>query len=329
MNDEEIAQGFRRCIVAAPGCDFVDPDFSAIEAVVTGWLARDPAYIKLAWAGVHDYMVGAELKQVPPTTELHKYTVAELKALLKPFKKHPERNRKKKTVHGVSYGQTAHGQHKLYPHLFKSVREAQKELDFFFTLCPSIPPLQKLCRELAHKRHYLGADVMPGPTGTHPFGFKHWFWHVYGWNTFRQEMGPGQDYNRVVAYGGQSIGAGIIYNALLALHDPGDPDYIGDLDLGHGRGAGKLSFVAENYTTPFRLLVHDSALFEILTKLREKLIERVIRVMERPLTMMPCPEEWGLGPYLKVGVAVKVGKNWGEHSEDNPNGMQEVYSSSL
>lgn len=330
MTDDEIAQGFRRCIVPAPGYVFVDPDFSAIEAVTTGWSACDPSYIKLAWSGVHDYMVGAELKDVPPVSALGNYSVSELKSLLKKFKKHPNRDRKKKTVHGVSYGQTAFGQAKLYPHLFKSAREAQKELDFFFSLCPSVPKLQQLCRELAHKKHYLGGDTMPGPTGKHPFGYKHNFWNVYSWDSRKGKMGPGQDYNRVVAYPGQSIAAGIIFNALLALHNPEDPDYIGDLDKGHGRLQPHQWFVAEEVTTPFRLQVHDSALFEVKEEKKDYLIERVIRVMERTLPMMPCPPEWGLGSHLRVGVAVKVGYNWADFDEkNNPRGMQEVYSTSL
>ncbi len=329
MNDEEIAQGFRRCIIPSPGYVFVDPDFAAIEAVTTGWLAQDPAYIKLAWAGVHDYMVGAELKQVPPVSAIPTYTTQDLKALLKPFKKHPSRDRKKKTVHGVSYGQTAHGQAKLYPHLFPTMREAQKELDFFFSLCPSVPKLQKLCRDLAYKKHYLGGDTMPGPLGTHPFGYKHWFWNVYAWNSYKQCLGPGQDYNRVVAYGGQSTAAGIIYTALNALHDPEDPDYIGDMDHDHEVRAQPYWGMAEDWTTPFRLQVHDSALFEVREERKDILVEKLIRVMEREIKAMPCPESWGLGPYLKVGVAVKVGRNWANKSESNPLGMEEVYSSCL
>lgn len=333
-DEQTVAAGFRRCIVPAPGYVFVDVDFAAIEAVVTGWLACDPAYIKLAWAGVHDYMVGAELNRVPPVNRLHTYSVKTLKEILKPFKKHPSRDRKKRTVHGVSYGQTAFGQAKLYPHLFPTAKAAQKELDFFFSLCPAIPKYQRTCRDLAHKKHYLGHDlssgsVMPGPTGTHPFGYLHWFWSVYAWNSYRQEMGAGQDYNRAVAFGGQSVAAGIIYHSLLALHNPEDPDYIGDMDADHPNYRGKQWFVAEDWTTPFRLQVHDSALFEAREDRKDLLIERVTRVMERFLPMMPCPEAWGLGEYLKVGVAVKVGKNWADRNESNPDGMEEVYSSTL
>lgn len=334
-SDNNVATGFRRCIIPAPGYVFVDADFAAIEAVVTGWLAKDPAYIRLAWAGVHDYMVGAELKGVPPVSKLHEYTVRQLKALLKPFKAHKElRERKKRTVHGVSYGQTAYGQAKLYPHLFPSMRAAQHELDFFFSLCPSIPKLQTLCREMAHKRHYLGHDegsghVMPGPLGTHPFEYMHPFWNVYAFDSRRGEMGAGQDFNAVVAFGGQSIAAGIIYHALLALHNPEDPDYVGDMDADHPDRGGKQWFMQEDWTTPFRLQVHDSALFEVKEERKDLLIERITRVMERVLPMMPCPPEWGLGPYLKVGVAVKTGRNWGERTENNPQGMEEIYSSTL
>jgi len=48
-----LAHGFRQCVVARPGCRLAEFDYSGIEAVLTGWVAQDPSYIRLAQLGPH------------------------------------------------------------------------------------------------------------------------------------------------------------------------------------------------------------------------------------------------------------------------------------
>src|SRR4051794_24681060 len=46
----------KQMFVAPEGFTFWERDFSAIEAVLVGYFAGDPAYIRFAKLGVHDYL---------------------------------------------------------------------------------------------------------------------------------------------------------------------------------------------------------------------------------------------------------------------------------
>ncbi|WP_414076072.1 DNA polymerase, partial [Staphylococcus aureus] len=49
----ELAAAFRRTIIASPGHVLIEADSSAIEAVIVGYCAQSPRYIKIAQAGIH------------------------------------------------------------------------------------------------------------------------------------------------------------------------------------------------------------------------------------------------------------------------------------
>src|SRR4029077_17986758 len=52
-----LAKQFRKMIVAAPGHVLVEADGSAVEAVLVGYSAGSEAYIKLAKAGIHGWLM--------------------------------------------------------------------------------------------------------------------------------------------------------------------------------------------------------------------------------------------------------------------------------
>jgi hypothetical protein len=302
--------GFRMAIEAAPGCELWEFDYSAIEAVMTGWFAGDPDYIRLAQAGVHAYLtaVGIGAPGIPIPAELRNWTTPDLKKLLKPFKSHPQYGIKKRVVHGVSYGLTAHGMHDNAPEIFPTKAAAQKEIDFFYSVCPKVQAYQLHCRNTAGRLRFLGGAGGEGEA-PHPYRYRHWFWDVFAWDARRQCWKAGSDANRVVAFKPQSTARGVLTEAMLELTNPEAADYIGDLYFGQ---------------TPVRALVHDSGLYEIPVENAEILKERVIRVMTKPVQALPCPPEWGLGSHIVVGVAAKKGKNWGPYRKDNPEGMKEA-----
>lgn len=277
---------FRSCVVASPGCSLVEIDYSAIEAVEVGWWCGDHNYIRLAQASVHAYLTAYEAGWAPPISALKDISTEDLKKLLKPFKSHPSYARKKRTVHGVSYGLTSFGMSNNYPEIFPTPRDAQKEVDFFLQLCPSVGEFQNQVRTRAARQCYLGGN-------DHPFHYKHWFWDVV--TTIDGQRRPGSDWNRVVAYYPQSTAAGVLYEACLEMTDPDSPNFIGDLYFGR---------------SPIRALIHDSVLAEVPDTKLDKYIERARRAMERPIEEQPMPADWGLGPFLQIGVAVKVGKDW-------------------
>lgn len=305
------AAGYRKCVVASPGCELWEIDYSAIEGLTTGWCTGDPDYIRIARAGVHSYLTGyaVDPSGVPPRDKLRDVSEEELKRLLKPFKKHKLYAVKKKTVHRVSYGSSARGMRMDNPEIYTSVKMAEEELAFFASLCPKTFPWQNELRNVAARQNYLGGgapiqrDAFGGITiGGHPFGYRHWFFAVVRWDAKKGEMVPDSkgDGNRVVAFYPQSIAAGIKAEAELELHDPDSPYFIGDFYMGR---------------TPFRAPIHDSGLYDVPISKREQFHERVVAAMTAPVIQLPCPEEWGMGPFLSIGVAVKRGPTWGDMEE--------------
>jgi hypothetical protein len=42
----------------------------------------------------------------------------------------------------------------------------------------------------------------------------------------------------------------------------------------------------------------------------DRVFETVVRVMQEPSRHLPIPAEWGMGPFLPIGVSAKTGRNW-------------------
>jgi hypothetical protein len=162
-------------------------------------------------------------------------------------------------------------------------------------------------RQLAHRQKYLG-----GP-GAHPFSYKHWFFSVLAYRKVKGVWHEylGDDAKKAVAFFPQSAAAGMICEEALELLTPGRPNYIGDCGP-----RGK---------TPLRAIIHDDLTFEVRNEMIEYVRAAVVQEMTRGIEEMPCPEEWGLGECLTVGVAAKEGLNWAPwHEERNPEGMRGV-----
>lgn len=306
---EAIEAGFRDCIVAAPGCSFLCPDFAGIEAVITGWLAGDPTYIRLGKLGVHAYAVAKKLGVEVELNRLDREVAAELRQ----YKDgHPELyDPLKRTIHGGNYGLTPYGMHDRFPTIFPTLKKAQEFYDFINRLFPKVAKWRQDVQALAARQSFLGGN------GAHPWGYKHWFWNVYSYRritpqtaVWRERRGypwkkigevfyaidQGDDAKRSIAFGPQSIAAGVIKEAALELFTPGGENYIGDAF--HGR-------------TPLRAIVHDDLWLEVPDDRLEEVKAKVWRVMTRPVPELPMPEEWGLGKYLSFGVEMKVGKDMG------------------
>lgn len=314
---KNLAAGFRKCIVAAPGHLLLEADFSAIEAVITGWFIQDPNFIRLAKLGIHSF-VAAELlyeaRRLPERADLG-WSDERLGAFLKAVKTDPANdhiyNQCKRVVHGTNYGLTLHGMVKQFPKEFPSLAAARKVRDTYFRIAPGLPAWHAQVRRLANRQGYLGG-------ADHPFSYRHWFWDIFTYKRLtraqylrREQSGEpvaqlhgipygiylGEDGKRCVAFYPQSTAAGVIKEAMLRLFDPESPSYIGDCFGGR---------------TPLRALIHDSLLLEIPEEKLDWVLERLVLEMQRPIPQLPLPQEWGMGPRLQIGVEVKVGPNWGE-----------------
>lgn len=284
-----IAAGFRKALVAGPGNVLVEIDFSAIEAVLTGWFIGDPNYIRLAKLGVHTYLT-SHMVNKPANLA---WGNAKLKEFFKEIKKaHPkEYDKAKRCVHGTNYGLTPWGMANNYPEIFPSPGPAKTLQNLYFAVCPGLLPWQTTIRNLAAKQGFLGGD-------THPFGFKHYFWNVYTYDARTGAWGFGDDAKRCVAFFPQSTAYGVLAEACLTMMSPDNSYYVGDLGPG-----GK---------TPIRALIHDSVLAEVPEAHKEAFTSRATLAMEAPVKQLPCLDSWGIGEYLSFGTEAKTGPNWGE-----------------
>jgi hypothetical protein len=224
-----------------------------------------------------------------------------------------------------NYGLTTFGMVEQFPSVFPTIKDAEKVLSYYYHLVPGLPVWHRTLREQAKKNGYLG-----GAPPAHPFGYRHWFWDVYGYQptdevTARRWVRDparkdrivmlhgrpfkvvwGNDSKRVIAFFPQSTAAGVLKRAELRLFLPESSDYIGDAYFGR---------------TPLRAPIHDSLLMEVPNRAWDRVVETVVRVMQDPIPELPLPAEWSMGSHLRIGVAAKAGKNWAPKTEGNPAGM--------
>ena len=274
---EGLAAGFRKCIVAGAGCRLLEVDFAAIEAVETGWCARDAEYYRLAKLGVHGALVTHVVGQPYDPGE----SDAALRALFARMKDdhHDVYEPAKRYIHGRAYGLTVAGMVLQFPHLFKTQAIAQKYARIYEQMAPGVARWQRETQTRASRQHYLGG------AGDHPFAYKHWFWSVYQYKRLTQtqyyrlvakyqrqgepppcveingqhfRVSLGEDGKRVLAFYPQSIAAGILKEAMLRLFaDRESSSYIGDVYFGQ---------------TPLRAPIHDSLLLEIPLRVWDRVV---------------------------------------------------------
>lgn len=228
----------------------------------------------------------------------------------------------------TAYGLTTHGMCRNFPKTFPTVKSAEAVQRVYFDLAPEVPTFHTVVRHTAHEQHFLGG---PPPyvyapdqlkVSGHPYGYMHWFWSVVSyrrldpaqvlwhrkrklptmeWNGIHYATQLGEDAKRCVAMYPQGTARGVLTEACFPLFDPEHElaarCYIGDFYYGH---------------TPLRAPIHDSLLLECPTRKVDALIERVAYAMQMPVEALPCPEEWGLGSHLTIGVDAKMGPSWGE-----------------
>ena len=315
-----LASGFRRCVIASPGCRLWELDFSGIEAVLVGWFARDPAYYRLAKLGVHAYVASHLLKRPADLA----WSDADLSQYFREIKTSApyEYDQAKRTVHGNGYGMTAKGMWLMFPDLYPSEKAAKRVQDIYFAAAPSVPAWQNAVQLRAQEQTYLGGPPAYGKTvltdpNAHPYGYRHDFYGVVGYRPVGPEARKrleaervplvemhgrlyaatrGEDAKSALAFYPQSTASGILKEVLLACFlDPDYPSYVGDAYFGR---------------TPLRAPIHDSLLLEVPTRVEDRVLEAVFTEMLRPVEELPLPPEWQRGAYATIGVEAKVGLNW-------------------
>jgi hypothetical protein len=288
---DSLQRQFRQAIIAGPGCELVSADFSGIEAVLTGWYAGDPDYMRLARYGIHSYLTSHKVGDPADLTWSDEKLRLHLKMIKERYHDSTIYAALKKTVHLTNYGGSPPMMHLSSPEIFPTIESAEEMQQFYLQLCPKLKAWHDALRKRAAKENCLGGN-------DHPYHFKHWFWDVTKYDLRSEKYIPGSDWNRVIAFYPQSTAAGVLYDTVLDLTDRESPNYIGDLGPG-----GK---------TPLRALIHDEILAEVVSKHRQEFVDKLKRSMQQSRFDGFTPPGVTDALPLVIGADVKVGPNWGE-----------------
>lgn len=288
----ELQSIIRNLVMAEEGSTFLARDYSGIEAVLVGYFALAPNYIRLAKMDVHSFYTAYCLNALDgrvPTSDLPdvSWTDERLRphlAWIKKEFKEERNNLYKHLIHGANFYQSPKG---AAEKIFKEtgieypVKTIAKVMGIYFDLFP----------EIRKWHHNLWLQVEKDGFLRNPFGYVHRFLKAFKYTKIggKWEKSPGEDANKIVAFLPQSTAAGIIKEAILRLY------------FERWEEAG----------TYLRLQVHD----EIFCEVPEGLVEKVDLVlkeeMEKPISCMRLPQSYGMGDFLTIDTEGKQGKRWG------------------
>lgn len=277
----ELAKLFRKLLVAERGHKLIEVDRAALEAVLVGYWAKSPAYIKLAKAGVHSYL-GSYILGRPVPLDL---PFDELKRALKEIKKAAsveEYEGWKRCVHGSSYLLSPYGLHDEYEEFFPTEYSAQKAQDVFFGSPggQEVRKYQQATIEEAYSKKYLDNS----------FQYRHYFFGpMYKFSKRERKwiVDHEGDAKRAVAYRPQSDGAALQREDLLGL-EPFDWFKVYE-----------------------RLPTYDSIVIESPNDLVDRSIETLYNQFIKPIPEL-CNLEGFDG---RIGFEIKVGDSLGDMQE--------------
>lgn len=280
---DDLVTLVRNLIVPSAGCILLELDFSAIEAVLVGYFASLPDYIRLAKMGIHSYLASHVLGRPADLA----WSDADLKAYFGEIKGSKDQhvkdiyNGSKRAIHLSGYGGTPRKMNQAEPETFPTVKHAEKMQGIYFDLFPAVKKWQLGCQLQAEKDGFL----------RNPFGYLHRFFRVF---SYAKECGQwvrkqGDDQNRVLAFLPQSTAAGILKEAMLRLFQDRFEE------------AGQY----------LRLTVHDSLVLDVPVELVDAVQAVVEEEMVRPVPELRLPASYNMGNYLSIGVEAKRGPRWG------------------
>lgn len=295
----DVEKWVKEIFVAPVGSIFWERDFSAIEAVLVGYFAGDPSYIRFAKLGVHDYLASHMLGRPADLS----WSEGDLRGYFREIKSgHKDlRDNAKRVVHGSNYMMSPRRMHELFPESFPDTKSAARLQGLYFELFPAI---RRWHRDLAvrvdgTKRRTgdaaQGDSIDPWTLGVcyakNPFGYVHHFYNVLDWEKINNEWiwSFGEDAKRLVSFLPQSTAAAIIKKA-----------------------AKRIFYDFQEVGETLRLLIHDSILGECVEAAVATCLEVSARVMEAPIPELPLDPKWGMGEFLTIQTEAKVGKSWGD-----------------
>lgn len=293
---DEVERWVKECFVAPSGYSFWARDFSGIEAVLVGYFAGSPRYIRAAKLGVHAYLASYILRDPADWA----WSDQDLKSHFRRVKQNKVvYDTAKRCVHGSNYRMTPRKMFYEYPETFPTVKEAARLQEIYFDLFPEIREWHTdLCLRVdgTRRRSNDGLDsIDPWTLGVchaqNPFGYVHRFYNVIDWEKVDRKWiwSFGEDAKRLISFFPQSTAAAII------------------------KQAGKRLW----YEFPWvgqtmRLWIHDEILGEGSDEEIERCLQISQEVMEAPIPQLPLDPAWGMGDYLSIGTEAKVGRCWAD-----------------
>lgn len=300
---DEVARWVKEIFVAPVGYLLYELDYSAIEAVLVGYFAGDPNYIRFAKLGVHAYLASHLLHRPADLS----WTDSDLKSYFKQLKQTegPTYDIAKRVVHLSNYRGTPTKMHQEYPETFRTRKDAEKLQGIYFDLFPSIPQWHlNLCERVdGAKRRRRGEQdeaVDPWTLGVcyaqNPFGYRHEFYNVLDWTHTELPDGSklwhsalGDDAKRLISFLPSSTASAILKRAAKRV-------FVDYPDIGAN----------------LRLLVHDSIVGEAAERDVERDVGVIHELMTRPIPQLPLDPSWQMGEYLSINAEVKVGPSWAD-----------------
>jgi len=286
----DLADEFRRSIVAAEGHYLVTSDSASLEAVLTGYDAGSEGLIRLAKAGIHDWLVSAYHGQPIPLDMSTEELTKQCKAAKKKWPK--DHDTFKRIVFLSTYLGTPYRIYEEYPEEFNTPLEAGKLQDFYFSTPPGreIRQWQSRKMQMAHRDNYLDNH----------FNYRHYFYSVFKRDQKSKQwvIDHDGDAKRAVAYVPQSDGSAVQTEIILRLR--------------------------EGYNNMLewpRLIIHD----EVVCEVPEDQVEWAATTLHTEM-IRPILELNG----LVIGAETKYGKNLAPYdAETNIDGMREMIVESV
>lgn len=289
---DDLATIIRNLIVADKGSIFTARDYSGIEAVLVGYFAMAPGYVRLAKIDVHSFYTAYALNQLDgrvksndlPLLSWDDEKLSNRLAEIKSEFKTDRNNLYKHLVHGANFMQGAKGAKEKIFHdtgIEHPVKTVQRVMDIYFELFPEIQRWHNSVMLQAEKDGFI----------RNPFGYVHRFNRVFEYEKIggKWVKHAGSDGNKVIAFLPQSTAAGIIKEAMLRLYYQKFEE------------AGQW----------LRLLIHDELFFETPADIVSQVDMVVKEEMERPIPQLPLPASYQMGKELVILTEAKQGNRWG------------------
>lgn len=289
----QYAQAIREQFIAAPGFVLGEVDHSGAEAQILGFYAKDEEYIEAAKLGVHSILAShclVESGDWKDPIDLKSWSKDDIHAAAEEIKHAFPLiyKRAKNCVHGSGYGAVAYKLWKEYREAFPTLRFAEEIQDLFFnTIGKKIKIWHRDTLDFVYDNHYL----------ENVYRYRFEFWDIYktDWSgkiLFDKNGNKklGDQAKDALAYNPSSTEAAYITEAMLEFKND--------------------SF----FRSALVWQIHDSLVWELPDDSRlEERLRHIQTVMTRP-----SPEMDG----LSIEVGMEWGKNWGEKSKKNPDGMK-------